>query len=168
MGQIADIAGQLQLIAATTTKDNSPERTSYSLEQKYGFRTEVGFGVGPGLANLQIQEEVTVLNVAALSLDLNDGTELGNFGGAFDALLIRSFVIHHKLTSLASSIDLSGLFLSGNNLGTPSLAPGETLYIDKFQTGLPCLAGLRDVITFTNPDSGNPADIQYLFYGEKV
>lgn len=165
---IADIKGQLQLIAATTTKDDTAERASYSLEQTYGFKTQVDFGTGPGKANKQIQKEVTVENGTPLSLDLEDGTEIDSYGGVFDANLIKSFAIHHKIESLASSIEVTGLFLSDNNLGTISLAPGETHYVDKFQVGIPCGTGAtNDVITFTNPDAVNTdALIQYLFYGD--
>ena len=170
MCPIGDIDGQLQLIAATTTTDDSPEAARYSLGNAnvYNFIQSVAFGTGSGEANKQIQADVSVVNGAPLTLDLEDGTVLDSFGAPFDANNIKGVIIRHKPTSLASSIDLSGNFLTANNLGTPSLAPGNWIAFNFFNGGKPTVAATSDEITFTNPDGANPADIEYVFYGDDL
>lgn len=165
MGEIADLSGQLQLTAALTLTDNTPEKAKVDLSSTFSFPLNLAFGTGASQANKQIQDSISVANGAPVSIDLEDGTEEDSFGGDFDANNIKGLIIYHKASSSASSIDLSGSFITAR-LNTMSLAPGEWIAVGKPAAGWPVAAATNEVVTFTNPDASNNADIQYLFIGD--
>lgn len=162
MGDISNIFGQTEVNPFITLVDDSLTQVSDRISDvlKDLLKTGWGFGNGANQLNKAYVARAVFDQATVQTYNIQDGSLLNVFGGAFNPDKMKYLIISHAKESLASQVSITGTFMSAI-LMTPVLTKGAALIIQRPEDGWPI--GLNETIISTNDDAGNDATVDYVF-----